>query len=54
MEILNELNPGFRRLVALLINLVFLFMRRVPLEVVVDMNVEVPPWLYLWSREMGL
>lgn len=51
--ILNELYPGFKRVAALLGDLVFTLTRRVFLEVAADANPDVPSWSYLFSRNYG-
>lgn len=51
--IFNELYPGFKRLAAILGDLVFTLTRRVFLEVATEANADVPSWSYMWSRGYG-
>ncbi|CAI4217399.1 unnamed protein product [Parascedosporium putredinis] len=51
--IFNELYPGFKRLAAILGDLVFTLTRRVFLEVHTTINPKVPVWSYLASYNFG-
>jgi carboxylesterase type B len=51
--ILNEIYPGFKRLAAILGDLVFTLTRRVFLESAVVANPNVPVWSYLASYDFG-
>ena len=52
-SIFNELYPGFKRLAAILGDLVFTLTRRVFLEVATTVNPKVPAWSYLASYDYG-
>ncbi|KAK3988796.1 sterol esterase precursor [Cladorrhinum sp. PSN332] len=52
--ILNEVYPGFKRLAALLGDIVFTITRRVFLESALTANPSVPAWSYLASYNYGL
>ena len=52
--VFNELYPGFKRLAALLGDLVFTLTRRAFLEAAVEVNPGVPAWSYLFSHEHGM
>ncbi|KAK4154511.1 Alpha/Beta hydrolase protein [Chaetomidium leptoderma] len=52
--LLNEIYPGFKRLAALLGDLVFTLTRRVFLEGATSANPDVPAWSYLASYDEGL
>ena len=49
----NELYPGFKRLAAMLGDLVFTITRRLFLEVTGEVNPDVPSWSYLSSHAYG-
>lgn len=51
--IFNELYPGFKRLAAILGDLVFTLTRRVFLEIHTTLNPKVPVWSYLASYDFG-
>jgi carboxylesterase type B len=51
--LLNEIYPGFKRLAALLGDLVFTLTRRVFLEMATSLNPDVPAWSYLASYDRG-
>ncbi|KAL2150384.1 hypothetical protein VTH82DRAFT_6947 [Thermothelomyces myriococcoides] len=51
--ILNEIYPGFKRLAAILGDLVFTLTRRVFLETATAVNPDVPAWSYLASYDEG-
>ncbi|KAK4032435.1 Alpha/Beta hydrolase protein [Parachaetomium inaequale] len=51
--LLNEIYPGFKRLAALLGDLVFTLTRRVFLEAATAVNPDVPAWSYLASYDQG-
>ncbi|AEO58443.1 hypothetical protein MYCTH_2305770 [Thermothelomyces thermophilus ATCC 42464] len=51
--ILNEIYPGFKRLAAILGDLVFTLTRRVFLEAATTVNPNVPAWSYLASYDEG-
>ncbi|KAL2146352.1 hypothetical protein VTI28DRAFT_4377 [Corynascus sepedonium] len=51
--IFNEIYPGFKRLAAILGDLVFTLTRRVFLEVATTVNPDVPAWSYLASYDQG-
>ncbi|KAF7561601.1 hypothetical protein G7046_g2544 [Stylonectria norvegica] len=51
--ILNELYPGFKRLAALLGDLVFTLTRRIFLQTAKTVNPSVPAWSYLASYDYG-
>ena len=52
--ILNEVYPGFKRLAALLGDIVFTITRRVFLESALTVNPSVPAWSYIASYDYGL
>lgn len=51
--ILNEIYPGFKRLAAILGDLVFTLTRRVFLDAAATVNPSVPAWSYLASYDFG-
>ncbi|KAH7320838.1 Alpha/Beta hydrolase protein [Stachybotrys elegans] len=51
--VFNEWYPGFKRLAAILGDLVFTLTRRVFLEVATEVNPDVPAWSYLASYNFG-
>ncbi|AEO68535.1 c5f0b5ec-6584-4583-9d83-d8a27670ecc4 [Thermothielavioides terrestris] len=51
--LLNEVYPGFKRLAAMLGDLVFTLTRRVFLQVATSVNPSVPAWSYLASYDAG-
>ncbi|KAK3312795.1 Alpha/Beta hydrolase protein [Apodospora peruviana] len=52
--LLNEVYPGFKRLAAILGDLVFTLTRRAFLEITTSVNPSVPSWSYLASYDEGL